>query len=210
MDSNDIRKQIEDALAHEQRTGDTAKLLAQYCANRGLNMSAAQQSDCLDFIKAYIRETPALMDVAYNAAQQAALLARFQPIFDAAFSYWFAYYDFIPDTHGLVGIADDSYLTRMLLESVSGIHLQQTGQPLLSIDLGPANRLMRGLIGEPIASQLDGLVGQTVAGQVISSNLQQLMNFGQLNLTMPSYGGYMNQYQIDREVDIRLGAMGIF
>lgn len=209
MNSNDVRKKIDDALAHEKRTGATAKLLAQYSKNAGLKLSPAKQKECLAVVKAYIRETPELMDYAYQAATRAGVIATMQPIFDAAFHYWAEQHDFIPDNLGLVGIADDAYLTRMLIESVSSVHAQQTGQPLLSVNLGPANRMMRALIGEPVASQLDGLVGQTMASQVIQMSLQQLMTFGQMNIPMSNLGGYMSQYEIDREVDVRLGAMGV-
>lgn len=68
---------------------------------------------------------------------------------------------------------------------------------------------MRHLIGEPIASQLDALVAQHVVGPMIQSGLQQLMSFGQLNMAMPGFGNYMSLYEIDRSVDVQMGAMGI-
>jgi hypothetical protein len=79
----------------------------------------------------------------------------------------------------------------------------------LSVDLGPANRVMRGLIGEPIATALDTTVGQSIAGQVIQAGLQQLTGFGGLNLNLPNYGSYMSQYDIDHAVDVKLGSMGV-
>jgi hypothetical protein len=32
----------------------------------------------------------------------------------------------------------------------------------------------------------------------------------QVNLNMPGYGNYMSQYEIDDQVNVQLGAMGIF
>jgi len=209
MNSNDIRRMTTQAIEHEERTGATAKLLARHCALHRVRLSKKSQSDYVNFAIAYIRETPDLMDAAFQAAQQAGVLSRLQAIFDAAFEYWNEQHDFIPDNQGLVGIADDAYLTRMFMESISNIHAQQTGAPLLAVDLGAANRAMRHLIGEPIASQLDALVGQRIAGPMIQSGLQQLMSFGQLKMGMPSFGNYMSQYEIDRAVDVKMGAMGI-
>ena len=131
-------------------------------------------------------------------------------LIDAAFAYWAEELDFIPDNLGLIGLADDAYLTRMFMETISGMHIQQTGQPLLSIDLGPPNRVMRNLIGEPMVTQLEAHIGQTIANQLMQTSLQQLMNFGgPFNLGMPDYGNYMSQYQLDQEVNVRLGAMGV-
>jgi uncharacterized membrane protein YkvA (DUF1232 family) len=210
MNSNDIRTMINKSFEHEEHTGDAARLLAQYSINRGLNLTAEQQADCLAFIKGYIQETPDLMDAAFLSAKQTNMLATMQPVLDAAFHYWAEEQDFIPDSLGLFGLADDAYLTRMFMESISGLHAQQVGTPLLSIDLGPANRVMRQLIGEPVASQLDVHIGQTIAGQLMQTSLQQLMNFGgPFSLGMPDYGNYISQYEIDQSVNVRLGAMGV-
>ncbi len=209
MNSNTVRAQIQEAIEHEEKTGNVAKTLDQHLAAHGLSLTSEQQAECLGFIKAYVSETPEIMDAAYAAAQQAGVLGSVQPIFDTAFQYWATGYDFIPDHLGLIGLTDDAYLTRMFLESISNLHCQQTGGPLLGVDLGPANRVMRGLIGEPVASQLDAAVGQTIAAQAIQAGMQQLAAFtGGLDFAMPNLGA-INQYEIDREVDVRLGAMGV-
>lgn len=209
MNSNDIRKRIREALDHERRTGQVARLLREHLARTGARMSADQQEQCLNFVKAYITETPDIMDAVYTAAEKANALAPMRPIFDTAFHYWEERNDFIPDNLGLVGYTDDAYLTRMFMEAVSGLHAQRSGRPLLPVDLGPPNRMMRMIIGEPIATQLDAHVGQTLAAQLIQNGLQQLGAMGagfQLG-GMPMPG--MSQYEIDREVDVRLGAMGV-
>lgn len=210
MNSDDIRSQVKAALEHEEQTKTAANLLTEHLRKSGLSMAPAQQESTLNFIKAYISETPDVMDAAFHAADQAGKLNELQPILDTSFNYWTEQNDYIPDSLGLIGLTDDAYLTRMFMESVSSLHAAQTGQPLLSIDLGPANRVMRGLIGEPIATSLDAAVGQTIAGQMIQAGLQQLGGFGGLNLNMPGYGNYMSQYEIEDQVNVQLGAMGIF
>lgn len=209
MDSNQIRTMINSAIEHEEQTGNLAALLSEHLARNGFQLTAQQQSDCLSFLKAYISEIPDIMDAAYNAAQKAGVLPSMQPIFDVAFQYWADAYDFIPDNLGLVGYADDAYLTRMFMETISNLHQQQTGKSLLGVDLGPPNRLMRNLIGEPVATQLDTVLGQTIASQMIQTSMQQLFSFtGGLNIGMPNLDG-INNYDIQHEVDVRLGAMGV-
>lgn len=209
MNSDTVRTQIRGAVAHEQKTGNVAKTLAQHLAARGASLTPQQQGECLGFIQAYVAGTPDIMDAAYAAAKKQGVLGPIQPIFDTAFQYWATGHDYIPDHLGLIGLTDDAYLTRMLLESVSNIHRQRTGAPLLGLDLGPPNRVMRGLIGEPVASQLDAVVAQAVAGQAIQAGMQQIAHLmGGATFGMPSLGA-MNQYEIDRAVDVQLGAMGV-
>jgi uncharacterized membrane protein YkvA (DUF1232 family) len=200
---------INTAIEHENQTGNLATLLSEHLAKNGVSLTAKQKSECLSFIKEYIRETPDIMDAAYNAAQKVGILHPMQPLFDTAFHYWAEEYDFIPDNLGLVGLTDDAYLTRMFMETISNLHQQQSGQHLLAVDLGPPNRLMRSLIGEPTVTQLDTIVGQTIASQIIQTSMQQLSSFtGGLNIGMPNLGG-INNYDLQHEVDVRLGAMGV-
>jgi uncharacterized membrane protein YkvA (DUF1232 family) len=209
MDSNQIRTMIHNAIEHEEKTGNVATLLAEHLAISGVSLTAQQQSDCLDFIKAYIRETPDIMDAAYFAAQKSGVLHSMQPVFDAAFNYWAEPYDFIPDNLGLIGLTDDAYLTQMFMETISNLHRQQTGQSLLDLDLGPANKLMRNLIGEPVVTQLETVLGQTIASQIIQITMQQLSSFtGGLNIGMTNLTN-INDYDLQHEVDVRLGAMGV-
>ena len=204
MDSDDIRDQIDEAFQHEEETEELARRLSRSGAPR------AQRADCLSFIKAYIRETPDVMDATYHAASQAGALESVRAVFDTAFQYWAEEYDIIPDSQGLIGLTDDAYLTRLFMETVSGFHAASAGRPLLSVDLGPTNRVMRGLIGEPLASQLDAVVAQTVAGQMMQSGLQQLAGLGFLDLGMSGFESRLEQYEMDQRIDTQLGAMGIF
>lgn len=209
MDSNAIREQIRKAMEHEDRTGAAASMVSRHVADNRISMTAQQQAECLLFVKAYVGETPDIMDAAFHAARQAGVLQTVQPVFDAAFQYWAEPHDYIPDHLGLMGLTDDAYLTRMFMETISNLHHQQAGGPLLGVDLGPPNRVMRHLIGEPIATQLDAAVGQTVAAQVIQASLQGLSAFtGGLNFPMGDLG-QINQYDIDRQVDVQMGALGI-
>jgi len=209
MNTNDIRQRIREALRHERRTGQVARLLREHLARTGTRMSADEQEQCLNFVKAYITETPDIMDAVYAAAEKAGALAPMRPIFDAAFRYWEERNDFIPDNLGLIGYADDAYLTRKFMATISKLHASRAGQPLLPVDLTPPNLVMRALIGEPIASRLDAHVAPAIANLIVQQSLQELGAMGagfQLGGTpMPG----MSQYEIDREVDVRLGAMGV-
>jgi len=68
MNSNDIRRKVTQAIDHEERTGNTAKLLARHCSSQRVQLTQKAQSDCVNFLTAYIRETPDFMDAAFQAA----------------------------------------------------------------------------------------------------------------------------------------------
>ena len=209
MNSRELRSRIDRAIAEDERTGNLAKLLADHLKRSGVSMPPAQQAATVAFIRTYIKQTPDILDAVFAAATRAKVIDGMQSIFDAAFHYWAVRDDLIPDQNGLIGLADDAYLSLHLMEVASNQHQQQAGRPLLSIDLGAANQMMRGLIGEPIASQLDAIVGQTVAARSIQIGLRQLGGFGgAFPLMMPDFGGGSSYSDISREADIRLGAMG--
>lgn len=205
MNTHDIRAAIKAGFDHEARTNAVRRLLD------GLPITDAAREEIIGFIRAYVSETPELMDAAYVGASKAGIGAAVQPLFDAAFEYWATPLDFIPNHLGLVGITDDAYLTRSLMGHVSNRHAQQTGSPLFDVDLAPANQAMRKVIGEPVASLLDQAVANTVGQPNLQQLLQQLTGLGGLPVGMPS-GAWSNSLEsarIQHEVDVRLGAMGV-
>lgn len=208
MDSDDIRAQIHEALERDARTGTAAGLLEEHLHKTGVSWTAANRTVCLDFVKAYIAETPDIMDAVFTAASETGVLDEVRPIFDAAFSYWAEENDYIPDSLGLFGLTDDAYLTHVFMETVSSRQADRTGYPLLSIDLGPPNRVMRDLIGEPVASALDAAVTQTVDGQTIQGALHRLERLPALSLEIPGYGSLAAHHEMKQKVDVRLGTMG--
>jgi hypothetical protein len=86
---------------------------------------------------------------------------------------------------------------------------QRSGRPLISLDLAPANRHARLLIGEPFASQLDMRVQQVMGGPSVQSMLEMPMRVG---VAMPTFNvpdPIWGNASIDEIVNTRLGAMGI-
>jgi hypothetical protein len=203
MDSKGVRRLISEGLDHEERTGAVRRRLAE----KGL--SPERQHEMLGFIKAYVAEAPELMDAAYHGAAAAGIIDTVKPLFDAAFDYWATAIDHIPNHMGLVGITDDAYLSRSLMGHVSDAHLKQFGRPLFSVDLGPANRAMRDVIGEPIATRLDEAVQATISQPHIQALLSRLHGFGSVELGLENYGGYLEHAPVDPNLDVRLGTAGM-
>ncbi|MEZ4849186.1 MAG: hypothetical protein R3B93_11325 [Bacteroidia bacterium] len=205
MNTNDLRRIISKSIDKENKTKKLFKLIAQ-------TLEPSHQEDCFNFVKNYIQMTPNLIDIAYNAAQSHGVLQNFQPIFNTIFGYWSEDYDFIPDSNGMIGLCDDAYLSLCFIQEIASSRIPNTNKPLINLDLRNSNQIMRSLIGEPIATNLDQTIAQTFSSLTIQNTLATLFSHPALQMGMQNFGGFnsgMSQYEIDREVDIRLGSMGV-
>ena len=63
---------------------------------------------------------------------------------------------------GIIGLLDDAYCSLSSLQAVSDHYQLQAGKYLFPDDLTAANQVMRKIIGEPYASDLDRLVISTM------------------------------------------------
>ena len=157
MNTNDLRKIIEDKISEESKTNSLRNHLASV-----VDQEAA--ANALEFIKNYVRVTPELIDKVYAMAHQHNLLNQFQPIFNGVFTYWMEEYDFIPDSYGLGGICDDAYLSLLLMHMIANTQVQGHGVLLENINLSKVNNDMRIIIGPEISSQLDATANAGVKG----------------------------------------------
>jgi uncharacterized membrane protein YkvA (DUF1232 family) len=180
-----IRKQIENAIAHEARTGTVAQLYRQACQVSGHTPTQADVEGAVTFVRQYVEHAPAILEALEAAAKKAGVIQHLKPILEAAENYFLQPFDFIPDQLGLVGLTDDAYITHVLVQNAVEQYQQQTGRRLLppQMDFAQANMVMRRLIGEPIATQLDLAVAQTFATPQLQNVIRQL---SQWNASLPT------------------------
>ncbi|AQQ66247.1 hypothetical protein Mag101_00215 [Microbulbifer agarilyticus] len=62
-----------------------------------------------------------------------------------------------PEQHGLGSILDEAYLAHRIMEEINDVLQPVCGTPLLPMDPMVANLVVRELLGESLACQLDGL-----------------------------------------------------
>ncbi len=180
MQTRAIHQQVTKATKHEKRTGTLANLIRQYAELQGAHPSAADIAGVVSFVQEYVKCAPSLLESLDKAAQKADVSNEVSPILTAAVQYFLAPIDLIPDRMGLFGLMDDAYLAHSLVQAVSENYRQRTGTPLLphSMDLTKANQMIRALIGEPIASQLDAAVAATLGMPSIQQALGQFPVLG--------------------------------
>ncbi|UCF20191.1 MAG: DUF1232 domain-containing protein [Gemmatimonadota bacterium] len=165
MQTQVIRELIARAVAHEQMTGTAAQTLAQAAFIRGISSTPQEVAQTVDFIRGYIERAPDLLEACESAARAVGIGDYAKPILEAAQQYFVSPLDVIFDHFGLIGLMDDAYFTQRLLQSISDAYRLWTGNPLLPVSLATANAVVRQLIGEPQASQLDLAIESTL-GQV--------------------------------------------
>ncbi len=214
MNTNDIRNIVESKIAEEAHTNHFKDYYTQ-------NFSSEVAEQLLTFIQQYLRATPDIMEQAYHAAEQVNLAEKYQPIYDATFSYWQEEYDYIPDHVGIVGICDDAYLSLSLMQLIATSVVPATGTALIpGFDLATQNNSMGSVIGDTIKSQLDAAVAATFSSIQVQDSLNALFTAAMGGATLGGVAGYggqmaglqsmLDQQRIEDDVNTRLGAMGIF
>jgi hypothetical protein len=137
-------------------------LLAAVAEQHGVEAAADDVQRGAQFVLAYIEQVPYMMKVALTAAVNVGLELEMRRILEMVESYWAEGDDIIPDGLGVIGLLDDAYCSLSSLQAVSDHYQLQTGKHLFPDDLSQANRAMRGIIGEPYASELDRMVIRTM------------------------------------------------
>ena len=203
-----IAKKIQKAVEDEERTGQLAEALRKIAKQSGVNPTEQDTRGAVDFLREYVQHVPHYLEQGYAAAGNLGLGNQMNQMGRELEAYWMKEEDVIPDRYGLMGIMDDAYASLTLLQGLSDYCRAASGHPLLQQDLTLANQAVRNMIGEPLASTLDQMVGITV-GQAL---LQQVV--GQLGANAGfNFGGgpdpYWGNASIDEIVTARLGAMGV-
>lgn len=202
---------IDKAIKHENRTGDLANLASEVAWQHGRKMTMDEARGVSAFVTGYVNMVPALLEEGLNASSRFGIRNEMQQMLHEVEYYWRLEQDLIPDSLGLQGITDDAYASLYLMQALSDYCKSMHGQALLSSDLTGMNSVIRNLLGEAIAATLEQKVamtiGQNMVGQVFNQAYQNIFSSGF------SFGNYMNawnsQREIEQQVDVQLGAMGI-
>jgi hypothetical protein len=87
-------------------------------------------------------------------------------------------------------------------------HHAKTGVRLMSIDLTPANELMRRMIGEPVATALDATVREIMGLPDVQTARERLQKcVARLKVRMPQ--PYEGEVTLGDDLDLHIGALGM-
>lgn len=132
--------------------------LAQY--DRQAQSLDTDGSGLFEFVCRYLEQLPVSLRTARTAADQASLSDIIEPVIQSVENF-FDRHDELSRSGGLLGLLDRAYLGHRLLEELNDqLHIR-LNYLLLHVDMTEANTLVHRLIGEPYASELEGVVNQT-------------------------------------------------
>lgn len=147
----------------DSRSGlDLQKHLAAVAKRHGAMPDSKRLARASSFVYHYIEQVPYLLTVAWTSARNVGLETEVKNILNMVESYWLEDDDVIPDNLGIIGLLDDAYCSLCSMQAVSNLYRKQSGKHLFPDDLRSANQVMRKIIGEPYATQLDEIVGRAV------------------------------------------------
>jgi len=162
MDTAQIEALITEKCGEPDAESEIGELLGVAADRQGREVDDVDLERGARFVCRYIELVPYMIKVAWTAAVTVGLQGPMSRILDAVQSYWLEDDDIIPDQIGVVGLLDDAYCSLSSLQVVSDHYRLQTGKYLFPDDLTGANQVMRKIIGEPYASDLDRLVTGTM------------------------------------------------
>lgn len=174
METSNIEAMITEYCTDADVEGELHDLLA-VVAERSGKIAGTQDLQCgTDFVRGYIEQVPYMIKVAWTAACNVGLETEMKRVLDMVGSYWEQGDDIIPDGLGIIGLLDDAYCSLSSLQAVSDHYQLQTGKYLFPDDLSAANKVMRKIIGEPYATNLDHLVISTMQETALIESMKKL------------------------------------
>jgi len=162
VDTSTIESIIAGCNAEHAASHELHDLLALVAERNGRTPDLNDFELATRFVCLYIDQAPYMMKVAWTAAGNIGLENEMEQILAVVQSYWEQDDDIIPDNLGVIGLLDDAYCSLCTFQAVSDHFQLQTGKYLFPDDLSAANRIMRRIIGEPYATELDKLVLTTM------------------------------------------------
>ncbi len=174
MDTSSIESIISECIAEHAADHELRDLLALVAERNGRNAECQDLELAIRFVSSYINQAPYMMKVAWTASGSIGLENEMEQILAVVQSYWEQDDDIIPDNLGMIGLLDDAYCSLCTLQAVSDHFQLQTGKYLFPDDLSAANRIMRKIIGEPYATDLDRLVMNTMRESRVVDSMKRL------------------------------------
>ncbi len=162
METAQIKEMIAARFADPLAATDLQELLVVVAEREGASPTDAELVRGASFIYSYIEQVPYLLTVAWTSAKTVGLHNEIESILSMVESYWIEDNDVIPDSLGIIGLLDDAYCSLLSMQTMSDFYQFQTGKFLFPEDLTAANEIMRKIIGEPYATELDNIVRKAV------------------------------------------------
>ena len=162
METAQIEQIIATQFADPHAAVELQELLLVVADREGAKPNDEEVARGASFVYSYVEQVPYLLTVAWTSAKTVGLDAEFESILSMIESYWIEDNDVIPDSLGIIGLMDDAYCSLLSMQTLSDYYQLQTGKYMFPDNLTAANQIMRKIIGEPYATELDNIVTKAV------------------------------------------------
>lgn len=178
MISQQIRQHIQKVKDLPQSESYLQQHLETLANQPNVQMSTEDIQQLRNLLEVYIDQAPDLLDTLWARGQQAGITQQLLPIIQMAGNYFLIVQDIIPDQQGLYGLLDDAYATQHFVQSASDSYRRLTGLPLIQESLQQRNTIIRSIIGDAVASELDTMVTTAMQTAAYNQTQQQLGQWG--------------------------------
>ena len=212
MRTSVIKEMISNAVKNEKSTNSLAKLVQKVAKQNGNIITLEKAQGVSNFVIQYVNLVPGFMEEGLNTSAQFGIQNEMSQMIAELEYYWKLEQDLIPDNLGLIGIVDDAYASIYLLQTLSDYCKSMFNRPLLKTDFTESNNAIRSILGNPIAAELEQKVQITIGNNMTNQIFNQVYkNIFSSGFTFGNAAqAYMDQRNIEEQVNVQLGAMGIF
>lgn len=212
MKTDKIKKIISKSVRKERTTHSFSKLAKKVARQNGKIMTDEQADGITEFVIQYVESVPALIEQGIDGARKLGIQNEMNQMMLELKKYWILEQDLIPDSLGLIGITDDAYASLYLLQTLSDYCQSMYNRPLMKIGFTSSNKVVRGLLGNEIAAVLEqrvqATIGNNMMNNILNQAYQKIFTSG-FTFNNP-FAAYNQQREIEEQVNVQMGAMGIF
>lgn len=178
MDVTKIREDIGAAVAHEDAHGAFRAIVVEALRKKRPELAGSDVEALADRAVAAVREfvvsAPTVIEATMQAAAEAGVLEKVEPIFETALQYTEEELDFIPDSLGLAGLMDDAYLIYGLMQEISERQRVLVGKTLLPASTFAVMQDIKRMIGDPTATRLEMAIVAFARRQNVRDTIEQI------------------------------------
>lgn len=212
MRTSVIKEMISKAVKNEKSTNSLAKLVKKVAKQNGKSITLQEAQGVSNFVIKYVKLVPEYIEEGLNASGKFGIQNEMSQMVGELEYYWMLEQDLIPDNLGLIGITDDAYASIFLLQTLSDYCKSMYNRPLLQTDFTNSNKIIRNILGNSRATALEQKVQVTIGNNMTNQIFNQVyQNIFSSGFTFGNAAKvYMDQREIENQVNVQLGAMGIF
>lgn len=172
-----IIEHIETVLSSSTANHAFETRLEQFADENSIVLGPNDKAGMKKLAEEYVRAVANLLIECDMAATAAGVQQFTSPIILTAAQYFLSSEDHIPDHKGLHGLLDDAYLACRFVVRISQIIAAKRGFPLIETTLDGHSSTVRVLIGEPLATQLENQVEDTIQTVLSQLQIEQIQRF---------------------------------